>query len=170
MYTINQIKEDVSEFFNLDLSSKTRDAKHFRARSVFYKLCFNLYYNPTYQAVGEAVNRDHSTVIHSMRNWDNNLRYDSNMKKAYEVLLNKYKNYGDMSFSKILKEINKKEEEVNRLNNEVDFLKNKSNDSGFEEINCLKGLLQNLDYDEQVLLRFKLQAVYELNKGKVKIK
>lgn len=164
MHTINQIKEDVSEFFNLDLSSKTRDAKHFRARSVFYKLCFNLYYNPTYQAVGEAVNRDHATVIHSIRNWDNNLKYDYDMRKAYEALVNRYKNYGDMSFSDILIQINKKEEEVEKLKNEVDFLKNKNKDSGFKEIDSLKQLLQDMSDDEQASLRFKLDALYNLNK------
>jgi len=137
MHTIESIRSRAEEFFNIDLSSKSRDAEHFRARSVFYKMCFVFTKNPSYTKIGRLVNRDHATVIYSMRTFDDNIKYDKEMKEMYSSFRDGFE---------VKKVIVYKHESVNLIND----------------------LMDKLDDNEKLLLSHKLEALYNLNKSKIK--
>lgn len=172
MHTINSVRDIVSKLFEVDLKSKKRDTKHFRARSVFYKMCFKLCYKPTYQAIGDSVNKDHATVLYSVKNFKNNLKFDPVMKDMYNLLVDTYKEYNgeDLTIPSLIKDndiLKKRVKELEELpKEEVEVRVMVS--SNHEEICLLNNLLDKLDEEEQYLLKCKLEALYKLNKGKVK--
>ena len=172
MHTINSVRDGVSKLFDVDLSSNKRDTKHFRARSVFYKMCFKLCYKPTYQAIGDSVNKNHATVIHSVKTFDNNLKFDPIMKDMYNQVDESYNIYDgeDLTIPSLMENNRLLKNKLEQL--EID-INNISNDkskvvSDYEEISLLNNLLEDMSEDERFLLLCKLDAVYKLNKGKVK--
>jgi hypothetical protein len=166
MHTINSVRDSVSKLFDVDLSSSKRDAKHFRARSLFYKMCFSLCYRPTYQAIASSVNKNHATVIHSIKTFENNLKFDETMRGMYETLKEIHKVYeGEDDTTPSLIEDNKalKQRVV-----ELESLGKVRMVSDYQEISLLSDLVDRLGDDERFLLLCKLDALYKLNKNKIK--
>jgi len=173
MQTIESIKEVVETFFDIDLGSKKRDNMHFRTRSIFYKLCFNYTHKPTYQAVGDSVNRDHSTVIYSVRTFDDNIKYDKELRDMYDCLKQTFKEFeGEkVSLSELIKNNFKLKKSVSLLKLELDQEKLKNSlISEYKEVSLINSLMNDLDDEEKCLLACKLKALYNLNKGRVKTK
>lgn len=174
MHTINSLKDGVSEFFNVDLSSKKRDTKHYRARSIFYKLCFKLVYKPTYQAIGDSVNRNHATVIHSVKNFERDLKFDSHMSDMYDSLKDIYLEFqvDKKTNQDIVKSNQMLKRKVEELEGNVSVIsKQLTGVSKYSEVHLLNGLLSEMDEENRFLLLCKLDALYKLNKGKtIKIK
>lgn len=170
MHTIESIKNGVSDYLNVDLSSKKRDTTHFRARSIYYKLCFKLCYKPTYQAVGNAVNRDHSTVIYSIKTFENNLKFDPELRDMYESLKCIYQEFevNEITVSDLIKSNYKQKEKIVELQKEISSLKEQPEVvSEYEEIKLLNQLLSKMKDEERYLLSCKLEALYNLNKNKI---
>lgn len=169
MHTINSIKDSVSKLFNVDLSSSKRDTKHFRARSVFYKMCYNLCYKPTLQAIGDSVNRNHATVIHSIKTFETNLKFDPIMRDMYDTIkkLHKYYEGEDVAIPELLKSNELLRNKLAELEESIEQ-NNIKVVSDYEEISLLNNLLDKLDDDERFLLICKLDALYKLNKNKIK--
>lgn len=169
MHTINSIKDSVSKLFNVDLSSSKRDTKHFRARSVFYKMCYNLCYKPTLQAIGDSVNKNHATVIHSIKTFENNLKFDPIMRDMYDTIkkLHKYYEGEDVAIPELLKSNELLRNKLAELEESIEQ-NNIKVVSDYEEISLLNNLLDKLDDDERFLLICKLDALYKLNKNKIK--
>ena len=67
MINARQIRKIVEDNVNFDLSVNGRKRKESDARALFYKLCRE-YTNDTYETIGEELNRDHTTVIHGVKN------------------------------------------------------------------------------------------------------
>jgi len=67
MINARQIRKIVEDNVNFDLSVDGRKRKESDARALFYKLCRE-YTNDTYETIGEELNRDHTTVIHGVKN------------------------------------------------------------------------------------------------------
>ena len=67
MINARQIRKIVEDNVNFDLSIDGRKRKESDARALFYKLCRE-YTNDTYETIGEELNRDHTTVIHGVKN------------------------------------------------------------------------------------------------------
>lgn len=169
MHTINSIKDSVSKLFDVDLSSSKRDTKHFRARSVFYKMCYNLCYKPTLQAIGDSVNKNHATVIHSIKTFENNLKFDPIMRDMYDTIkkLHKYYEGEDVAIPELLKSNELLRNKLAELEESIEQ-NNIKVVSDYEEISLLNNLLDKLDDDERFLLICKLDALYKLNKNKIK--
>ena len=170
MHTTQSIRDGINEFFNIDISSKKRDAKHFRARLIYYKLCFNLCYKPTYQSIGEAVNRDHSTVIYSIKTFDANIKFDPEFREMYESLKDTYDSFqvDEITVSDLMKSNHTQKKKIVELQNELLESKKPLRElSHYTEIDLLVELLDNMDDEQQYLLKCKLDALYKLNKNKV---
>jgi len=167
MHTINSVRDSISKLFDVDLSSSKRDTKHFRARSVFYKMCYNLCYKPTLQSIGDSVNRNHATVIHSIKTFENNLKFDPIMRDMYEKMNVIHKQYEgeDLTIPALIKDNEILKQKIYELESSEDKLKMVSD---YEEISLLSDLVDKLDEEERFLLLCKLDALYKLNKGKIK--
>ena len=82
--TIEQIRKYVESKTSLDISKKTRDREYVDARALYFKLCRE---NTTasYDQIGSSVNRDYSTVIHSVRHtFDSIYRFNPLIRNLYD--------------------------------------------------------------------------------------
>lgn len=123
-----QIKTIIENELDIDdLSSKRRTRSLAQARFIYYKLARKFCRYVSLEKIGKAVNRDHSTVVHGLNQFDYEAEYDDYMKdvydKVYNLLDGNYIPPGrtekfDMTFERILERINRIEQQLNKLENE----------------------------------------------------
>lgn len=87
-YTLEEIKKEVSEILNVDfdkISSKTSKAPYPDVRKLFSYFAFN---NTKFSktAIGEAINRDHSSVVVQIKEANYLISYDKEFIKMNELL------------------------------------------------------------------------------------
>jgi hypothetical protein len=63
--TIEEIRNYVESRTGLDISKKTRKRPYVDARALYFALC-RKHTNASFDEIGVLVNRDHSTVVHSV--------------------------------------------------------------------------------------------------------
>jgi hypothetical protein len=106
----------VNEHFDVDITNNSRKRDAVMARAAFYWLARKKTRYST-SRIGLIVNRDHSTVLYSMKNFENWMNCDSNFKNKFEKLrktvfnelsiedLTKKKTENKYKFLKIAKEL-----------------------------------------------------------------
>lgn len=127
------IKIYVNELYSLDIMRNTRKRQYVEARAFYYKLCKDIT-KSSLTEIGDSVNRNHTSVLHSLRNVihfldkeeivKGNLHFGNVInlnKSAYEYL--KYKN-GDLT--KKLKKANKIIDLIPSIKNVFDRLEDLS--------------------------------------------
>lgn len=156
--TFDSICFKINQFFNVDIKSKKRDLRHVRARSIYYKICFDYFENITYYSLGSSVNRNHATVIHSYKNFDYNLKYDTDLRIMYEKLTdNNYLLNNETLIKKLEEDKKILKKEVDRLNSSgLSILNNPI-------INKLNDMLNSLNEENNISLTIKLEALYNIN-------
>lgn len=87
MNQLNIIKQTIEELYGLNLEEKCRKEKYIEARAFFVKIAKDTLKNVTYQQIGNIINKNHATVIHSKKTIENLLTYDDNVQKNYQDLL-----------------------------------------------------------------------------------
>jgi hypothetical protein len=132
-------------------------------------MCYNLCYKPTLQAIGDSVNKNHATVIHSIKTFENNLKFDPITRDMYDTIkkLHKYYEGEDVAIPELLKSNELLRNKLAELEESIEQ-NNIKVVSDYEEISLLNNLLDKLDDDERFLLICKLDALYKLNKNKIK--
>ncbi len=80
------IKEIVEQHYQLKLDTNTRKREYIEARSIYYKLLRDKTRLPL-SHIGETLNKDHATVLHSLRNLKDWLEYDKQIKTDYLTIL-----------------------------------------------------------------------------------
>ena len=69
---------------NVEIVSRKRN--FVEARAMYYKLLRDVS-NMTLQAIGDTVNKDHATIIHSLNSVDDWMRYDRKLADRYKNIL-----------------------------------------------------------------------------------
>ncbi len=82
----NKIIKLINQAFEVDIVSRTRKQEYVFGRMVYYKILRDLGYG--YQPIGRTLSKDHSTVIHSVRAFDDITTYDKELYSTYEVIKN----------------------------------------------------------------------------------
>ena len=67
LHRIRKIVEDKTE---LELTHKSRTTDYVYARAMFYKVCRE-YSLGTFETIGKVVNKNHATVLHGVKLFDN---------------------------------------------------------------------------------------------------
>jgi len=75
----------VNQHFNVDISLNSRKRRDVMSRAVFYWFAREKT-GHTLQRIGSIVNRDHSSVVYSMQNFDNWVNSDLHFKNEFEKL------------------------------------------------------------------------------------
>ena len=72
----------VSEYYGLDIEEDTRKREYVTARSMYFKL---LRENTriSFESIGRDLNRDHATVLHSLKQLDGYLKFDASLRMDY---------------------------------------------------------------------------------------
>jgi hypothetical protein len=79
------IKEIVEDFYKLKIDSNTRQRKYVEARAIYYKLLRDNS-RMSLEAIGKTMNRNHATALYSLKNIEDWLEYDEQLKQDYETL------------------------------------------------------------------------------------
>jgi hypothetical protein len=116
MKTTEIIKELILEETGIDIADKTRTRAKVEYRSLFFLIIKKLEPKLSLREIGEAVNKDHSTVIHGINQYEIFIKYNKDLENVRtRVLLNYAKNYSRYGMISIDEEINLLEKRIVEL-------------------------------------------------------
>ena len=78
------IREAVEAVTSCDVVIRTRQVEYVQARMIFYK--FARENKQTLQAIGKFLKRDHATVMHSLKKFEQDVQYDSAFRAKYNAV------------------------------------------------------------------------------------
>ena len=84
--TLTELKEYLDDYYGLDISSKCRKANYVRARCMYYELSKYVNSWNSLETIGAVVNRDHATVLHGYKIFDNYFKSDESFRITYDNL------------------------------------------------------------------------------------
>ena len=111
---INLLRERVNAFFKVDITTKSRENDEVYARAVYYHICKILDSTMTTVAIGDTVNRSHSTVIYTLNKFKIAYDYDKRFKQVYDDFIAEHPVY--------LKEYLSKTRNTKDIVNIIDFI------------------------------------------------
>ena len=74
----------VETITNCDVVERTRQREYVQARSIFYRFARDN--KQTLQAIGKFLKRDHATVMHSLKKFEQDVEYDSVFRANYNAV------------------------------------------------------------------------------------
>jgi hypothetical protein len=74
----------INETFKIDITADTRKQEYVFGRMIYFKILRDLGYG--FQPIGRTLNKDHSTVIHSVRTFDDLVIYDKELYRTYNII------------------------------------------------------------------------------------
>ena len=74
----------VETITNCDVLERTRQREYVQARSIFYRFARDN--KQTLQAIGKFLKRDHATVMHSLKKFEQDVEYDSVFRANYNAV------------------------------------------------------------------------------------
>ncbi len=80
----HKIIKIINNTFQIDILNRTRKREYVEGRMIYYKILRDLHYG--YKAIGRTLYKDHSTVIHAVRAFDDVTTYDKELYNKYEVI------------------------------------------------------------------------------------
>ena len=78
------IREAVEAVTSCDVVIRTRQVEYVQARMIFYKFARDN--KQTLQAIGKFLKRDHATVMHSLKKFEQDVNYDSAFRAKYNAV------------------------------------------------------------------------------------
>ena len=82
---LEEIKEAVDLFFEIDISSKDKSNKYVAGRAVYYNIS-KRETKKSYDNISKVVKKDHCAIVHAKKNFDNYLDMD-NFSDNYDSIL-----------------------------------------------------------------------------------
>jgi hypothetical protein len=84
---IKTLKSDINTFFNVIIENGTKTNDEVYARLIYYNLYKIINPNITLIALGQTVNKDHSTVIYGLKRFNESYIYDKRFKHLYDSFM-----------------------------------------------------------------------------------
>jgi len=116
----------VEEELNIpNLAIKNRSREITQARAIYYKLARKICSYATLKKIGEAVNKDHATVVNGLKTYDIESHHDVYMNEVYEKIYAKldktemkpsHKQVVDLKLDHLLKRIETLEQKLIKQN------------------------------------------------------
>tara|TARA_R110000823_G_scaffold41896_1_gene109977 strand:- start:207 stop:848 length:642 start_codon:yes stop_codon:yes gene_type:complete len=78
------IRKAVETITSCDVVERTRQREYVQARSIFYRFARDN--KQTLQAIGKFLKRDHATVMHSLKKFEQDVEYDSVFRANYNAV------------------------------------------------------------------------------------
>jgi len=78
------IRKAVETVTNCDVVERTRQREYVQARSIFYRFARDN--KQTLQAIGKFLKRDHATVMHSLKKFEQDVEYDFVFRANYNAV------------------------------------------------------------------------------------
>ena len=166
-----RLKSIIYQQTDIDVNINSRKAEVIETRALYFKLLKQ--YNPqlTLEQMGETVNKNHATVIHSLKKYNMYEKYNSDLKGLRITVCNNIdeENIMYVNDNDTLKLEIKKLRNINILAEiEIEELKLKAK----QEYKYSYKIIDNLNElmvltsgtDKQELINIRLQAFYDMNK------
>lgn len=121
------IKKIVDEYYDIDISKKTRRGVYPEARFMYFRLCQDFCQDRTLSSIARSLNKNHATVLHGIKtiiNWsviDKRIasKYDDLYKKC-ELKFKVLPNPNSSTFHSFLTEIRMLREENKNLKTKIE--------------------------------------------------
>lgn len=88
---VNELKDIIEKDLRIDIDNPSRVRPIVEARFMYYHI-LHKYYNFSLNQIGATVNKDHATVLHGLRQFENLYEFDSFFKEkfvSFELLVDK---------------------------------------------------------------------------------
>ena len=135
---------------NVEIVSRKRN--FVEARAIYYKLLRDIS-NMTLQAIGDTVNRDHATILHSLKSVDDWMKYDTKLSGKYKNILYAIDNIGDS-------DMNNLRYDNMMLNLRIEELEKKISKSSS---NRLYALMDKIPYEKQEIVYDRISVIVRMN-------
>jgi chlorite dismutase len=140
MEITKRLLEVITENTGIDVTVKTRKRETIEMRSLYCSVLKDLEPNKTLKAIGESLNLDHSTIVHSLSKYEMYERFSPDLKTMRKRIISNFKEV---------------EEEAKEI---------KMNYKIIDQLNQL--LIDTEGSETNYLLRIRLEALYEMNRIK----
>jgi hypothetical protein len=81
------LKSRLNDFFEIEIESNMRQTPYVNARTIYFIMCKRISPTITHERIAKSVNRDHSTVTHALKGYDDNYKYNLGFRKAYDSFI-----------------------------------------------------------------------------------
>ena len=141
MEITKRLLEVITENTGIDVTVKTRKRETIEMRSLYCSVLKDLEPNKTLKAIGESLNLDHSTIVHSLSKYEMYERSSPDLKTLKKRIISNFKEVADEE----PKEIKKNYKIIDQLN---------------------QLLVDTEGTEANYLLRIRLEALWEMNRIK----
>jgi hypothetical protein len=151
-----KIKELILKELGLDVNQESRKREIIEARSLYFYLLKKLYPKMSLASIGESMNKNHATVIHSLKNYPVYEQYNSKLYDLKNLALHLFGEAPEeeTELIKFKKKIFELEQEKNKPKPRYEIIEN------------LYNLLEDTEGTEQhKLITLRLEAFYSMNKN-----
>jgi hypothetical protein len=148
-----KIIEIIKEELGLDVTQESRKREIIEARALYFYLLKRLFPKRTLQSIGDTLNKNHATIIHSLKNYKMYEEYNSKLFDTKNLILH------------LFGEQPEEQSELMKFKKKVFDLENKPKPR-YEIIENLYNLLEDTEGTEQHnLITIRLEAFYSMNKN-----
>ena len=170
MEITQRLKEIIKQETNTNIDIRTRNRQTVEMRSLYCNVLKQLKPNKTLQAIGDTLELNHATVIHSLKNYKMYEEYNPELKKFKQTILSYFTM--DETELKELTDIEKAKHEIHKLTLENYNLKRELKEQietpkyEYKIIDELNNLMINTKGTTQhTLIQDRLEAFYTMNKN-----
>ena len=170
MKITQRLKEIIKQETNTNIDIRTRNRQTIEMRSLYCNVLKQLKPNKTLQAIGDTLELNHATVIHSLKNYKMYEEYNPELKKFKQTILSYFTM--DETELKELTDIEKAKHEIHKLTLENYNLKKELKEQietpryEYKIIDELNNLMINTKGTTQhTLIQDRLEAFYTMNKN-----
>jgi hypothetical protein len=86
---MKDIRKLVEKHFDLDITAVSRKFEYVFARACYYKICRD-YGGYSYQKIAKSVNKNHATVMHSLKEIEYTAKHNIHYLKKYNKLMKEF--------------------------------------------------------------------------------
>lgn len=135
---------------NVEIVSRKRN--FVEARAIYYKLLREIS-GMTLHAIADTVNKDHATILHSLKSVDDWMRYDTKLADKYKNILYAIDNIDDTDFNSLRYENMMLKLRIEELNKKI------SRSSS----NRLYSLMDKIPYEKEEMVYDRLSVIVRMN-------
>ena len=135
---------------NVEIVSRKRN--FVEARAIYYKLLREIS-GMTLHAIADTVNKDHATILHSLKSVDDWMRYDTKLADKYKNILYAIDNIDDTDFNSLRYENMMLKLRIEELNKKI----SKSSS------NRLYSLMDKVPYEKEEMVYDRLSVIVRMN-------
>ena len=165
-----ELKKVIQEITGVDINEVSRKREIIEARAVYYKILKQIDKKKSLKSIGASVGKDHTTVLHSLKNYDMFEQFNPTLKLFKKQILQRL-NYAspeqvlDMSKDEYIQSL---QLDIMKLNDEIANLQETINKprNNYNVVNNIQQLLIETEGTEQwQIITERLQALYKMNKN-----